>query len=355
MPKHVRTPSTSHRNYGGPLPVSLAPSPMYSQQRMTIPSNYYGVPSTTSSMTLQTQSQPTYDSYATASGPSTVSVPPPVQHRASSGAWTPTDDQQLLNARMQGLNWGQIQANFFPTKTPNACRKRHERLMERKGADDWDNQKLQRLAKEYMAMRKEIWSGLAARTGEKWNVVEQKCMSNGLKNLQSAARAAARRDRLESGGTLSGYDDDSGISGMGLTPVDELDTSYSSPETTSSAMHSAHSSTASASAATYQALAQQQSQHSAQLLPAAYGMGSVAGTAAVAAAAAYGGTYAGHGYSSSVSSNASAGHGYGGHAGSGQHQSHSPYMSTQNMSSQRPQSSDLAIGALINRPVGTGV
>lgn len=196
MPKHVRTPSTSHRSYGGPMPVSLAPSPMYTQQRMTIPSNYYGVPSTTSSMTLQTQ--PSYDSYAAsavaaASGQhhqqqqqqqhQPVSVPPPapvVQHRASSGAWTPTDDQQLLNARMQGLNWGQIQANFFPAKTPNACRKRHERLMERKGADDWDNQKLQRLAKEYMAMRKEIWSGLAARTGEKWNVVEQKVSCNAV-------------------------------------------------------------------------------------------------------------------------------------------------------------------------------
>jgi hypothetical protein len=75
---------------------------------------------------------------------------------------------------MQGLNWAQIKETYFPTKTGNACRKRHERLMERKGADDWDNRKMQRLAKEYMGMRKEIWSGLAARTGEKWNVVEQK-------------------------------------------------------------------------------------------------------------------------------------------------------------------------------------
>lgn len=159
------------------MPVSLAPSPLYSQQRMAMPSNYYNVPTTSaSSMALQAQAQvqqPNYDSYA-ASTASAVSVPPPVQHRASSGAWTPQDDQQLLSARMQGLNWGQIQANFFPTKTPNACRKRHERLMERKGSDDWDNQKLQRLAREYMSMRKEIWSGLAARTGEKWNVVEQK-------------------------------------------------------------------------------------------------------------------------------------------------------------------------------------
>ena len=137
-------------------------------------SNYYAMPSSsTAALSMQPQpQQQTYDSFTTNPGP--VTIPPPISHRASSGAWTPQDDQQLLNARMQGLNWGQIQANYFPTKTPNACRKRHERLMERKGADDWDNQKLQRLAKEYMSMRKEIWAGLAARTGEKWNVVEQK-------------------------------------------------------------------------------------------------------------------------------------------------------------------------------------
>lgn len=98
----------------------------------------------------------------------------PSQHRPSSGAWNPQDDQQLLTARMQGLNWNQIRDQYFQSKTPNACRKRHERLMERRGADDWDARKMQTLAKEYMSMRKEIWSGLAARTGEKWSVVEAK-------------------------------------------------------------------------------------------------------------------------------------------------------------------------------------
>lgn len=181
MPKHTRAASSSHNRYGNPMPVTLAPSPMYSQPRMTMPTNYYTMPSASTSLSLQPQQQQqpqqqTYDSFNTNPGP-TVTIPPPIQHRASSGAWTPQDDQQLLNARMQGLNWGQIQANYFPTKTPNACRKRHERLMERKGADDWDSQKLQRLAKEYMSMRKEIWAGLAARTGEKWNVVEQKVIS----------------------------------------------------------------------------------------------------------------------------------------------------------------------------------
>jgi hypothetical protein len=46
--------------------------------------------------------------------------------------------------------------------------------MERRSADDWDGIKLENLAKNYMGMRREIWQGLAAQTGEKWNVVEQK-------------------------------------------------------------------------------------------------------------------------------------------------------------------------------------
>ncbi len=106
-----------------------------------------------------------------------VSGPLPTQHRASSGAWNAQDDQTLLQSRAQGQNWAQIQQNYFPGKTANACRKRHERLMERKGADDWDTRKMERMAKEYMSLRKEIWGPLAQRTGEKWNVVEQKVWS----------------------------------------------------------------------------------------------------------------------------------------------------------------------------------
>lgn len=142
---------------------------------------------------------------------------PQVSIRPSSGAWNPTDDRQLMDSRAQGMNWAPIQQTFFPTKTPNACRKRHERLMERKNADDWDGYKLEDMAKHYMAMRREIWSSLAAVTGEKWSVVEAKvltspsphplllttptnkhnqCMTHGLKNLQTKARSCARRERL---------------------------------------------------------------------------------------------------------------------------------------------------------------
>lgn len=68
--------------------------------------------------------------------------------------------------------------------------------MERRSADDWDGLKLETLAKNYMMMRREIWSGLANACGEKWNVVEAKCMSQGLKNLQTSARSCARRERM---------------------------------------------------------------------------------------------------------------------------------------------------------------
>jgi Myb-like DNA-binding domain len=98
----------------------------------------------------------------------------PVSLRASSGAWAPADDQTLMQARASGLNWAPIQAQYFPSKTPNACRKRHERLMDRRNTDDWEQTKLENLAKEYMSMRREIWAPLASRTGEKWTTVESK-------------------------------------------------------------------------------------------------------------------------------------------------------------------------------------
>lgn len=174
MPKHTRSTSQAHSRYTASMPVSLAPTapmPIYSTSRVTMPmstATYYpSMPSAAANQpTLTTED---YDSYSGAMPVSQPSMP----HRASSGAWTPLDDQNLLGARQQGLNWSQIHTNYFPNKSPNACRKRHERLMERKGADDWDQRRLETLAKEYMSMRKEIWQGLAAKTGERWNVVEQ--------------------------------------------------------------------------------------------------------------------------------------------------------------------------------------
>lgn len=193
-------------------------------------------------------------------------------------------------------------------------------------------------------------------------------MSNGLKNLQSAARTAARQERIRNGqgiqGTsgasdphLSGYDDDSGISGIGLTPVDELDASYSSPETTASrgSSSSRHGGTNSTSSSTAgypshhyrHSHHQQQQQHHGNhpQMQSNMHMQVLAGTGAHAVG--YNTSYHGsHGYSSSVSSSASGHHGYSDPVSS---QSPSPYMTGQRLSS-----ADMHIGSLINRPGGGG-
>ncbi|KAI1122028.1 hypothetical protein F5Y10DRAFT_83755 [Nemania abortiva] len=346
MPKHTRSSSSNQNRYSNPnpLPVTLAPSAMpitYSARPAALPLNtnlntgfYNAVPPSAAAPVPMTAQA--YEPYPQAVA---TQPPPPMPHRPSSGAWSPQDDQHLLTARQQGLNWAQIQSSYFPNKSPNACRKRHERLLERRGTDDWDARKLERLAKDYMSMRKEIWQGLAARTGEKWMVVEAKCMHNGLKNLQSASRSAARRERLEQGHSIHGYDDDSGISGIGLTPVDDLDASYSSPETSSS-VHSQHSGGSGGYAMQHHHQHHQQ-QHHPMTIP--YGSAHHAHAQAQAAVAGYSSSY-----SSSVSSSAAAAvaaHGYAMHPHH-HSQNSSPYMGN----GQRLSSADMGIEAIINRP-----
>ncbi|CAK7567701.1 MAG: hypothetical protein SEPTF4163_005669 [Sporothrix epigloea] len=137
----------------------------------------------------QTQAPPTILPSTTAST---------LPRASSSGAWCPQDDDALLQARSRGENWAQIQLHF-PSKTPNACRKRHERLVERRNAsNDIDARKMALIAREYMQLRREMWRPLALRAGEKWTVVEARCMSAGLKNMQAAAWSASRRMRTES-------------------------------------------------------------------------------------------------------------------------------------------------------------
>ncbi|KAG6079811.1 hypothetical protein E4U15_003598 [Claviceps sp. LM218 group G6] len=186
------------RQYLNQVPSTMIPPCMYYQQPIfaQAPPNFnnanFILGSAFAPVQVSTTQTTSYSSYA-AEVPTLTST----QRRKSSGAWKLQDDNQLIKARMEGLNWNQIKDAYFPSKSANACRKRHERVVQRKSTGDWDTRKLQLLAKEYMRMRKQIWSGLAARTGERWNVVEAKCAANGLKNLQSAARAASRRDRLE--------------------------------------------------------------------------------------------------------------------------------------------------------------
>ncbi|KAF2823576.1 hypothetical protein CC86DRAFT_372508 [Ophiobolus disseminans] len=149
----------------------------------------------------------------------------PISHRNSvstasaagggtrSSSWSAKDDEILIQARAQGLNWNQISPKHFPLKTANACRKRHERLMERQNAEQWDGVKLDDLAQAYMDVRREMWSILAARLGEKWTLVEQKCMEKGIKNLTQASRSAQKK---RNDGTY--HEEDSGI---GISDLEE--------------------------------------------------------------------------------------------------------------------------------------
>ena len=88
------------------------------------------------------------------------------------GTWTADDDKTLIQARTRGQNWADLQRTHFPSKTANACRKRYERLVERRGIHDYSGRRLEVVSSEYMNMRKEIWSGLADRMGMKWEAVE---------------------------------------------------------------------------------------------------------------------------------------------------------------------------------------
>lgn len=99
------------------------------------------------------------------------------QQQRNAAIWSSADDDVLLQARASGLNWQPIAHRYFPNKTPNACRKRHERLMERRHVEEWDSRKLEMLAEEYLACRKQMWEILAERVGERWAVVEAKVRS----------------------------------------------------------------------------------------------------------------------------------------------------------------------------------
>lgn len=113
-------------------------------------------------------------SYAPSVAPYTT---PSMAAPRNAAIWSSKDDETLLQARASGLNWQPIANRHFPNKTANACRKRHERLMERRHVEDWDAQKLELLAQEYMAVRKEMWEVLASKVGERWAVVEAKVSS----------------------------------------------------------------------------------------------------------------------------------------------------------------------------------
>lgn len=102
--------------------------------------------------------------------------------RLATGVWTNHDDEQLKRARQQGLNWTAVSEQYFPNKTPNACRKRHERLLEKIHANgSWNAMKFEEVAKAYLEVREEMWKMVADRVNERWNVVETKVCGDLIK------------------------------------------------------------------------------------------------------------------------------------------------------------------------------
>lgn len=108
----------------------------------------------------------------------------PTSPRSTAGPWQPEDDAQLIEARKHSLNWADISQQYFPSKTANACRKRHERLMDKKIiTDDWESSKLEEMAAAYVELRQQIWEVLAKEIGENWKIVENKVSAMSRQSL----------------------------------------------------------------------------------------------------------------------------------------------------------------------------
>lgn len=112
----------------------------------------------------------------TPSSDTAQTIASPSTERASA-AWSDADDTRLMTYRAQNMNWGAISHNFSE-KSGNACRKRHERLVEKKNAQGWDGVRLADLATAYQDCREIMWKMVADKVGgEKWQTIEQKVSS----------------------------------------------------------------------------------------------------------------------------------------------------------------------------------
>lgn len=101
--------------------------------------------------------------------------------RPAAGPWQPEDDEILLHARQQSMNWSDIAQQYFPAKTANACRKRHERLKDKRHTnEEWQTSKLEQMAAAYIDCREEMWKTLAQATGKNWKDVESKVSTRAL-------------------------------------------------------------------------------------------------------------------------------------------------------------------------------
>ena len=105
----------------------------------------------------------------------TQDTPPltPYGYRHASQSWSPQNDELLMQSRQRVMNWQPIANTYFPDKTANSCRKRHERLIERRNSTEtWEGVKIETLARAYVDVREQMWSILADRVDEQWQIIE---------------------------------------------------------------------------------------------------------------------------------------------------------------------------------------
>ena len=102
--------------------------------------------------------------------------PQPTANERTSAAWSPEDDMLLWDSREnRKLGWPQT-AELFQGKSPNACRKRYERLKLQKTPDEWEGARFDALAEVYVRCREEMWKKIAEQFGDKdtrWQTLEQ--------------------------------------------------------------------------------------------------------------------------------------------------------------------------------------
>ena len=123
---------------------------------------------------------------------------PQLHHPDQSAPWTTHDDEVLTNAKAAGLGWNDIHQRYFPAKSGNACRKRHERLMQRIRRTDWDDDRIERVLAEYNrgGVREDFWSSIASRVGERWEDCEREVLRQ-VPFPYESPQAVATDSRLE--------------------------------------------------------------------------------------------------------------------------------------------------------------
>ena len=99
----------------------------------------------------------------------------PQKRSFAAGPWNSEDDAKLMRARREGMNWEPIAKMYFPTKSANTCRKRHERLIDkRKTNENWDSAKLEAMEVSYYNNRERMWKTIADEINGEWQTVESK-------------------------------------------------------------------------------------------------------------------------------------------------------------------------------------